>query len=168
MINPGLMICLLDLLKWQQAPQLSMALLTPWLSAVAPPMLWFSVGVRIMPPGLLWGPVLWYQVVVQSLSCLTLCDPMDCSTPVFPVLHHLPELAQTHVHWVSDAIQPSHPLPSPSPPAFYLSQHQGLFQWVSFSHQVTKVLVGALLSVHMTNEISALFKIRMTCIYYNY
>ena len=108
MINPDLMIYLLDLLKWQQAPQLSMALLTPWLSAVAPPMLWFSVGVRIMPPGLLWVPVLWYQVVVvQSLSCLTLCDPMDCSTPVFPVLHHLPELAQTHVHWVSDAISSS-------------------------------------------------------------
>ena len=51
-------------------------------------------------------------------SCPTLCDPMDCSTPGFPVHHHLPELAQTHVHWVSDAIQPSHPLPSPSPPAF--------------------------------------------------
>ena len=55
---------------------------------------------------------------------------MDCSMPGFPVHHHLPELAQTHVHWVSDAIQPSHPLWSPSPPAFNLSQHQGLFQWV--------------------------------------
>ena len=59
--------------------------------------------------------------------CLTLSDPMDCSTPGFPVHHQLPELAQTHVHWVSDAIQPSHPLSSPSPPAFNLSQHQGLF-----------------------------------------
>ena len=59
--------------------------------------------------------------------CLTLCNPMDCSTPGFPVLHHLPELAQTHVHGVSDAIQPSHPLLSPSSPAFNLSQHQGLF-----------------------------------------
>ena len=58
---------------------------------------------------------------------LTLCDPMDCSTPGFPVLHHLLELAQTHVHWVGDTIQPSHPLSSPSPPAFNLSQHQGLF-----------------------------------------
>ena len=57
----------------------------------------------------------------------TLCDPMDCSTPGFPVLHHLPELALTHVHRVRDAIQPSHPLSSPSPPAFNLSQHQGLF-----------------------------------------
>ena len=67
-------------------------------------------------------------------SCLTLCDPMDCSTPGFPVLHQLPEPTQTHVHWVSDAIQPSCPLSSPSPPAFNLSQHQGLFQWVSSSH----------------------------------
>ena len=61
-------------------------------------------------------------------SCLTLCDPMDCSTPGFPVCHHLPELAQIHVLQVSDAIQPSHPLSSPSPPAFNLSQHQGFFQ----------------------------------------
>ena len=59
--------------------------------------------------------------------CPTLCDSMNCSTPDLLVLHHLPELAQTHVHWVSDAIQPSHPLSSPSPPAFSLSQHQGLF-----------------------------------------
>ena len=72
-------------------------------------------------------------------SCLTLCNPMDCSTPGLPVHHQLLELAQTHVHWVSDAIQPSHPLSSPSP-AFNLSQHQGLFQWVSSSHQVAKVM----------------------------
>ena len=77
--------------------------------------------------------------VLQSLSCVRLCNPMDCSTPGFPILHHLPEFAQTHVHWVSDAIQPSHPLSSPSP-ASNLSQHQGLFQWVSSSHQVPKVL----------------------------
>ena len=69
-------------------------------------------------------------------SCLTFCDPMDCSIPGLPVLHQLPEFTQTHVHWVGDAIQPSHPLSSPSPPTFYLSQHQGLFQWVSSSHQV--------------------------------
>ena len=73
-------------------------------------------------------------------SCLTLCDPMDCNTPGFPVLLHLLEFAQTHVHWVGDAIQPSCPLLSPSPFAFNLSQHQGLFQWVSSSHQVAKVL----------------------------
>ena len=65
---------------------------------------------------------------------------MDRSTPGFPVLHHLPEFAQTHVHWVSDVIQPSHPLSPPSPPAFNLSQHQGLFQWVCSSHQMAKVL----------------------------
>ena len=77
---------------------------------------------------------------VQLLSHFWLCNPMDCSTPSFPVYHQLPELTQTHVHWVSDTIQASHPLLSPSPPAFNLSQHQGLFQWVSSSHQVAKVL----------------------------
>ena len=65
---------------------------------------------------------------------------MDCSTPGFPVLHYLLEFAQIHVHWVSDAIQPSHSLSSPSPPALNLSQHQGLFQWVGSSHQMAKVL----------------------------
>ena len=66
-------------------------------------------------------------------SCLILCNPTDCSMPGNHVLHHLLELDQTHVHWVGDAIQPSCPLSSPSPPASYLSQHQGLFQWVSSS-----------------------------------
>ena len=80
--------------------------------------------------------------VISSVaqSCLTLCDPMDCSTPGLPVHHQLPVFTQTHVHWVGDAIQPSHPLSSPSPPTFNLSQHQGLFKWVSSSHQVAKVL----------------------------
>ena len=73
-------------------------------------------------------------------SCLTFCNPMDCSTPGFLVLHRLPELAQTHVHWVVGAIQPSRPLLTPSPPAFNLSQHQGLFQLVGSSHQVAKAL----------------------------
>ena len=81
-----------------------------------------------------------YQFSLVAQSCPTLCNPMDCSTPGFPILHQIPELAQTHVHWVGDAIQPSHPLLSPSPPAFNLSQHQGLFQWVSSLHQVAKVL----------------------------
>ena len=80
------------------------------------------------------------QLLSPTLQCPTLCDPMDWGTPGFPVHHQLPELAQTHVHWVGDAIQPSHPLPSPSPPALNLSQHQGLFQWVSSSHKVAKVL----------------------------
>ena len=73
-------------------------------------------------------------------SCLTPCDPMDCNPPGFPVLHDFPELVQIHVHQVGDAIQPSHPLLSPSPPALNLSQHQGLFQWVSFLHQLAKGL----------------------------
>ena len=73
-------------------------------------------------------------------SCPTLCHPMDCSTPGFPVHNYLPEFVQTHVHWVSDAIQPSYPLSSPSLPAFNLSQHQSLFQWVGSLHQVVKIL----------------------------
>ena len=73
-------------------------------------------------------------------SCLTLCNPMDCIMPHFPVHHQLPELSQTHVYQVGDAIQPSYPLSSPSPPAFNFSQHQSLFQWTSSSHQVAKVL----------------------------
>ena len=67
-------------------------------------------------------------------SCLTFCDPMDYSTPGLPVHHQFPEFTQTRVHWVSDAIQLSHPLSSPSPPALNLSQHQGLFRWVSSLH----------------------------------
>ena len=88
--------------------------------------------------------VVWYLIILTqwalvqfssvAQSCLTLCDPMNCSMPGFPVYHQLPELAQTHVHRVSDAIRPSHPLSSPSPPSLNLSQHQGLFQWVSSSH----------------------------------
>ena len=96
----------------------------------------------LLPPGstlslLVTHPSVQFSSVAQSY--LTLCDPTDCSTPVFPVHHQRPEFTQTHVHWVSDAIQPSHPLSSPSPPAFNLSQHQGLFKWVSFSHHVAKV-----------------------------
>ena len=83
-----------------------------------------------------------YSVVFSSVtqSCLTLCDPMDCSTPGFPLLHCLLELAQTRVHRVGDAIQPSHPLLSTSSPAINLSQHQGLFKWVTSLHHVAKVL----------------------------
>ena len=77
---------------------------------------------------------------VQSLSCVWLCDPMNHSTPGLPVHHKLPEFTQTHAHPVSDAIQPSHPLSSPSPPDPNPSQHQGLFQWVNASHEVAKVL----------------------------
>ena len=80
----------------------------------------------------------WLSSVAQL--CSTLYDTMGCSTPGLPVHHQLPEFTQTHVHWVGDAIQQSHPLSTPSPPAFNISQHQGLFQWVSSSHQVAKEL----------------------------
>ena len=84
--------------------------------------------------------------IVSSVPqlCQTLCDPMNCSTPGLPVHHQLPECTQTHVHWVTDAIQPSHPLLSPSPPALSLSQHQGLFKWVASGGQSTGVSASAL------------------------
>ena len=81
-----------------------------------------------------------HQFSSVTQSCPTLCDPMNCSTPGFPVHHQLPESTQTHAHQVGDAIQPSHPLSSPSPPAPNPYQHQSLFQWVNSSHEVTKVL----------------------------
>ena len=91
--------------------------------------------------GNFWCPSCsWNLFSSVARSCLTLCDPMDCSTPGLPVHHKLLDFIQTHVHWVHDAFQSSHPLSSPSPPAFNLSQHQGLFQWVNSSHQVAKVL----------------------------
>ena len=77
--------------------------------------------------------ILAVQFSSVTQSCPTLCDPMNCSIPGLPVHHQLPEFTQTHVHWVGDTIQPSHPLLSPSPPTFNLSQHQGLFQSVSSS-----------------------------------
>ena len=80
------------------------------------------------------------QFSLATQSCLSLCDFKDCSKPGFPVHHQLPELSQTHVHWVGEYIQSSHPLSSLSPPAFNLSRHQNLFQWVSSLHQVAKVL----------------------------
>ena len=90
----------------------------------------------------------WYKVMWSNISqfssvaqlCPTLYDTMDYRMASLPVHRQIPEFTQTHVHWVSDAIQPSHPLLSPSPPAFNLSQHQGLFKWVSSLHQVAKVL----------------------------
>ena len=80
-----------------------------------------------------------FQFSLVTQSCPTPCEPMDCSMPGFPVHHQLLETVQTHVHWVGDAIQPSQPLLSPSP-TFNLSEHQGLFQWISYLHQVAKVL----------------------------
>ena len=89
-----------------------------------------------------WTQYSWLSVQFSSVtqSCLILCDTMNCSTPGLPVHHQLPEFTQTHVHWVGDDLPPSHPQSSTSPPAVNLSQHQGLCKWVSWSHQVTKVL----------------------------
>ena len=94
--------------------------------------------VPIPPPD--QSPVALSQFSSVAQSCLTLCDPMNCSTPGLPVHHQLLESTQTHGHQVGDAIQPSLPLPSPSPPAPNPSQHQGLFQWVNSSHEVAKIL----------------------------
>ena len=93
-------------------------------------------------------------------SCLTLFHPTNRSTPGLPVHHQLPESTQTHVHWVGDAIQPSHPLLFPSPPVLNLSQHQGLFKWVSSMHQVAKVLEFQL-QYQSFNEYSGLISFRM-------
>ena len=94
-------------------------------------------------------------------SCPTLCNPMDCSTPRFPLHNQVPKLAQTHVHWVSKAIQPSHLL-SPSPPAFTLSQHQGLFQWVSSCIRWPKYWRFSY-SISPSNEYSGLISLGLFC-----
>ena len=95
-------------------------------------------------PCCLWNSYFNFSYSAQfssaAQSCPTLCDPMNHNMPSLPVHHQHLESTQIHVHWVSDAIQPSHPLQSPSPPALNLSQHQGLFKWVSSSQQVAKVL----------------------------
>jgi len=95
-----------------------------------------------------------------SRSAVSDSDPMVYSTPDFPILHHLPKLAQTHVHWVSDAIQPSHPLSSASPPAFNLSRHQGLFQWVDALLQEAKYWSFSF-SISPSNEYSGLISFRI-------
>ena len=97
---------------------------------------------------LFYTPLPWVPAEIVTYCCcclvaksyLTLCSPMNCSTPAFPVLHYFPEFAQTQIHWVGDVIQPSHPLSSLSLPALSLSQDQGLFQWVGSPNQVAKVL----------------------------
>ena len=122
----------------------------------------FSISFFISSRGSL-VPLCFLPFTVQSSvaqSCPTLCDPMDCNTPGFPVHHHLPEFAQTHAHWVGDAIQPSHPLSSPSPPTFNLSQYQGLFQWVSSSHQGPKYWSFSF-SISPSNEYSGLISFRI-------
>ena len=99
-----------------------------------------------------------FSSVAQSYP--TLCDPMNRSTPGLPVHHQLLEFTQTHIHQVSNAIQPSHPLSSPSPPAPNPSQHQSLLQWVNSSHEVAKVLEFQL-QHHSSKEIPGLISFRM-------
>ena len=96
------------------------------------------------------------QFGLVAQLCLTLCDPMDCSMPDFPVHYQLPEFTQTHVRWVGDTIQLSHPLSFPSPPAFNLSHHWGLFQWVSSSHQMAKLFGSFSFRISPSNEYSGL------------
>ena len=98
--------------------------------------------------------------VVQLLSCVWVCHPMDCSTPGFPVLHHLLEFAQTHVHWVGHVIHPSHTRSSLFPPAFNLSQSQGLSQWLCSSHQQPKYWSFSF-SISPSNEYSGLISSRI-------
>ena len=138
---------------WVSAKSLNMCCLSDSLMFLRPNFLISTMGITV--PFLLGQPYILHfvslmdtnlitvkplAVIVQSLSCLTLCDPMYCHTPGFPVLHHILEFAQAHVHWVDDTIQLSHPLSPPSPHAFSPSQHQGLFQWVGSLHQVARVL----------------------------
>ena len=113
-----------------------------------------------MPFPTLHNPYILYQFSSVTQSCLTLCNPMDCSVLGFPVHHQLQELAQTHVHRASDAIQPSHPLSSPSPPTFNLFQHQGLFQWVSSLHQIVKYQNFSF-NIRSSNEYSGLISFRI-------
>ena len=110
-----------------------------------------------------WWQWVYYVVYLSQFSSvaqsyLTLCDPMNCSMPGLLVHHQLPEFIQTHAHRINDAIQPSHPLPSPSPPALNPSQHQGLFQWVNSSHEVAKVLD---INISPSNEHPGLISFRM-------
>ena len=104
--------------------------------------------------------VLQFSSVAQS--CPTLCDPMDYSTPGLLVHYQFPEFTQIHVHWISDAIQPSHPLSSPSPPSLNLSQHQGLFKWVKFSYQLSKVLEASASTSVLPMTIQDWFSLRWT------
>ena len=113
-------------------PTFALALLAAWAAS--------SSHVLLSSENSIWSSLPPHQFSSVAQLCLTLCDPMACSNPSLPVHHQLPEFTQTHVHWVSDAIPQSHPPLSPSPPTFNLSQHQGLFKWVSSSHQVAKGL----------------------------
>ena len=114
-------------------------------------------------PGRVWGMGSWLsknQFSSVAQSCPILFDPMKCSARGLPVHHQLPEFTQTHIHWVSDAIQPSHPLLSPSPPALNLSQHQGLFKWVTLCIRWPKYWSFSF-SISPSNEYSGRISFRM-------
>ena len=117
-----------------------------------------SAGSRQLSTPGFTSPAVQFSWVTQS--CPTLCNTMDCSMPSFPVHQQLPELEQTHVHWVADTIQPSHPLSAPSPPVFNLFQHQGLFQWVGSSHQVAEILNFSF-TISLFNEYSELISFQI-------
>ena len=97
-------------------------------------------------------------------SCPTLCNPMDCSMPGFPVLYYLPDFALIHVHWISDAVQPSHPLPPTSPPALNLSQHEGLFQWVGSLHQADQSIGASATASVLPMNIQGWFYLSILCL----
>ena len=119
---------------------------------------WFQCSTKFEN---LWFRLL-YSIQFSSViqSCQTLSNTIDCSMPGLSVHHQLPEPTQTHVHHISDPIQLSHPLSSPSPPTFNLSQHQGLFQWVSSSHQLPKYWSFSF-SISPSNEHSGMISFRM-------
>ena len=132
-----------------------------------------AIPPHVLPPSSALGYLLsvsihFYSASVQfssvAQSCPTLCDPMNRSMPGLLVHHQLPEFTQTHVHWVGDAIQQSHPLSSPSSIAFNLSQHQDLFKWVSSLHQVAKVLESSF-NTSPSNEHPGLISFRMDWLY---
>ena len=122
--------------------------------------LYFSIFFKILVISMFFQYKTNHQFSSVAQLCPTLCDPINRSTPGLPFHHQLPEFTQTHVHRVSDATQPSHPLSSPSPPAPSPSQHQGLFQWVNSLHEVAKVLSFSF-SISPSNEHPGLVSFRM-------
>ena len=122
---------------WNAATQISLSLTTSKFVSNLCPLSWLC-SLTISSSFAPFSSSVHFSSVTQL--CPTLCNPMDCSMPAFPVHHQLLNPTQTHVYWVSDAIQPLHPLLSPSPPPFNLSQNQGLFKWVNSLQQVAKIL----------------------------
>ena len=138
-ISCGMIVMTTDTVVWEQKHLWgrNLVLSTAESSALNPIKSQISISILFHSAN---SVIISVQFSSVTQSCLTLCDPMNRSTPGLPVHHQLPESTQTHVHQVGDAIQPAHPLSSPSPPTFNLSYHQGLFKWVNSLHQVSKVL----------------------------